>query len=144
MPILFTISEEDIAGDEPLFDFPLASISTTYNEGELLELRCKAVGYPQPYLSFFLNNRLIHVDERHRISKTGHGDSDRFDEPWKFLGHVNDTWTLAISNVTAANEGVYTAVATNRLGKAKCKLRIRVRRQQTGEVLSVESMKQFV
>ena len=71
------------------------------NEGESVELRCKARGYPTPKVEWYLNDSLI-----------------EFESHPNFLA-FDDGQSLRIAAVVAKkNEGKYTCKASSRAGQA--------------------------
>ncbi|KAK0425175.1 hypothetical protein QR680_009072 [Steinernema hermaphroditum] len=98
------VSDEDVAGEEPLFVDPLHA--SRLRNGTTVTLKCRVTGHPEPHVSFHINNNLVVVGRRHQID------------------HVDDCWMLRISECSLADEGNYAAVASSRVGKAVSRTRL--------------------
>ncbi|KAE9551795.1 hypothetical protein FO519_004999 [Halicephalobus sp. NKZ332] len=104
---ILEIEEEDIAGEEPYFIEPLGMARVRC--GMTVQLRCRVSGYPQPYVTFFKDNQIINDTEGKY-----------------FIEYIDDTWNLKIGDFDEEDEGLYTAVATNRISKVPSRFRIAV------------------
>ncbi|VDN60522.1 unnamed protein product [Dracunculus medinensis] len=88
------ISEDDIAGEEPFFTQQL-----TYEElEECVTLYCTADGYPIPYVTFHRLGRPLPTNRRFLVQRN------------------ENTWIFQINNCTVDDEGIYQAIAKNRMG----------------------------
>uniref|UniRef100_A0A7E4VRQ9 Ig-like domain-containing protein n=1 Tax=Panagrellus redivivus TaxID=6233 RepID=A0A7E4VRQ9_PANRE len=107
---VLVVHEEDIAGEEPFFVEPLSLLhqkGSRVRPGSTIHLRCRIMGYPQPYVNFFRNNHLIeNMDGKYAIE------------------HFDDSWFLRIGDADKSDEGLYTAVAVNRINKVSSRFRI--------------------
>ncbi|MFH4975735.1 hypothetical protein AB6A40_002444 [Gnathostoma spinigerum] len=94
---ILNVHEEDIAGEEPSFIEPLTYEQTSNNE---LILRCVVAGFPMPYVVFHQKNQRIHLDSRTSLKRD------------------NSAWTLTLRDCCKMDEGRYSVIARNRIGRA--------------------------
>uniref|UniRef100_A0AC35FTV6 Ig-like domain-containing protein n=1 Tax=Panagrolaimus sp. PS1159 TaxID=55785 RepID=A0AC35FTV6_9BILA len=107
------IHEEDVAGEEPFFVEPLTLLchkGSYISEGATIILKCRVIGYPQPYINFYCDNRLI---------------TDKSDDVE--IEHFDDSWILRIGNCSPSDAGMYSALAVNRINKITSRFKVVVK-----------------
>uniref|UniRef100_A0AC34FWX7 Ig-like domain-containing protein n=1 Tax=Panagrolaimus sp. ES5 TaxID=591445 RepID=A0AC34FWX7_9BILA len=110
---LLLIHEEDVAGEEPFFVEPLSLLchkGSYISEGATIILKCRVIGYPQPYINFYRDNRLIN-DKSEDVE----------------IEHFDDSWILRIGNCNPGDAGMYSALAVNRINKTLSRFKVVVK-----------------
>uniref|UniRef100_A0AAY4EX96 Ig-like domain-containing protein n=1 Tax=Denticeps clupeoides TaxID=299321 RepID=A0AAY4EX96_9TELE len=86
--------------EKPVFLSQLSPVAVT--AGETARLTVTIYAFPKPEVVWFHNGQIIHSSSVYRFVEE------------------HDEYTLIISNVTKANEGEYSCIASNKFGQSVC------------------------